>query len=238
MKKIKFSLILPCYNEAEHFSKSADIILQTLINNKKSFEIIFVDDKSKDSTKELISKFINKHYDQKLKVIYHKSNQGRGKTVADGILASKGDYVGYMDIDCEVSPKYIGEFINKLKNGYDIVYGHRNYEINISGLIRTITSITYKKLVNLLINTTITDSETGYKFFNRKKIIPLLKTTHDNGWFWDTEIMIKSEMSRLKITSIPVLFKRRKDKTSTVNLLKDSTQYLLKLFQFRKTINK
>ena len=232
------SIVLPCYNEAEHFNNSIKLIVSELKKLKYQFEIIFVEDKSTDNTKNLIKKFLIGQNRDKFRAIFHERNQGRGKAVLDGINSSKGKYVGFIDIDCEVSPKYIGEFINKLKNGYDIIYGHRTYEISISGLIRTITSKTYKKLVNILINTTITDTETGYKFFNRKKIIPILKLTKSKGWFWDTEIMIRSEKDGLKIASVPVLFNRRKDKTSTVNLLKDSTLYLLKLLQFRKTINK
>lgn len=66
------------------------------------------------------------------------------------------------------------------------------------------------------------DTETGYKFFNRKKILPIMKRTMHNGWFWDTEIMALAYRAGLRIREEPVLFIRRLDKKSSVRLLHDA----------------
>src|SRR5579859_6315852 len=107
MKKSSLSLILPCYNEAEHFNKSATTILSTLKKSRFDFEIIFVEDKSVDRTKKLIEQFIASHPKEPLRVIYHLRNMGRGQSVIDGILKAKKNIVGFMDIDMEVSPIHI-----------------------------------------------------------------------------------------------------------------------------------
>ena len=57
-KKIELSLILPCYNEAEHFLKSSQLILDVLRKNRIAFELIFVEDASQDSTKLLVIEFL------------------------------------------------------------------------------------------------------------------------------------------------------------------------------------
>ena len=79
------------------------------------------------------------------------------------------------------------------------------------------------------------DTETGFKFFNRGKILPVLEQVQDKRWFWDTEIMVRALWNGLNITEIPCLFMRRSDKKSTVNLRKDIWDYLAKLYRFQKT---
>lgn len=238
MKNVKFSLVLPCYNEAEHFTQSSQRILNVLKNNQSDFEIIFVDDKSKDGTLKLISKFVEKHQQDNIRVISHAQNQGRGKTVSDGIFAAHGKHVGFIDIDCEVSPDFIPIFIQKLEEGYDVVCGQRIYSTDVSGLTRAIASKAYSYLVKKLLCVKTPDTEAGYKFFRRAKILPVVKQVQDVGWFWDTEIIARSELAGLKIASIPVAFIRRQDKTSTVHLVSDTVSYLIKLWRFRKVLRK
>ena len=98
------SLILPCFNEAEHFTKSVDRIIQVLDGTDFSWEIIFIDDASIDTTANLIKSYINKHPRKHLTVYSHRKNFGRGTAVTEGIEKSQGKIVGYIDIDCEVPP--------------------------------------------------------------------------------------------------------------------------------------
>ena len=229
-KKIELSLILPCYNEAEHFLKSSQLILDVLRKNRIAFELIFVEDASQDSTKLLVIEFLKRRTDKKYRVLFHKKNTGRGKSVADGIQEASGAFVGFMDIDCEVNPNYIPEFLAQLKSGSDVVCAERHYQTTTGGLIRALASKLYQQLVKTVLTTSLPDTEAGFKFFNRKRILPVLSKVHDTGWFWDTEIMIRSELAGLKIAFIPVQFKRRIDKTSTVRLIPDTLNYFIKLF--------
>ena len=80
------------------------------------------------------------------------------------------------------------------------------------------------------------DTEAGFKFFNRENILPVLAAVDNQHWFWDTEIMIRSYLTGLKITQIPTLFIRRFDKYSTVNPITDSIEYLVQLYRFKKRI--
>lgn len=230
---INFSLVLPCYNESEHLRVSCSQILTTLKRLNCSFEIIFVEDCSSDDTREILSDVIKKLKHNKVKVIYHKKNMGRGRAVMDGIMSAKGEVVGFIDIDCEVSPEYISQFLNMVRNNYDVVSAHRKYGFSINGITRALASKCYSFLVIILLGSALTDTEAGYKFFNRRKIVPILKKIKNNGWFWDTEIMVRSQRSGLRITHIPVKFNRRIDKTSTVRLIPDSIEYLKNIILFK-----
>jgi glycosyltransferase AglD len=232
MSKPYFSLILPCFNEAEHFLTSADKIYKTLNKLKQRFEIIFIDDASKDNTQELIKVFITKH-PQNSRAIYHRKNQGRGRTVADGLLSAQGVYAGFIDIDCEISPTYIPACLDLLDRGYDLVCGQRKYQVTSYGFIRAVASKTYSVFIGLLLHPIVKDTEAGYKFFQLNKIIPVLSKIKSNGWFWDTEIIIRAQNSGLKIAGLDVKFLKRSDKTSTVHLLNDTITYLIQAFRFK-----
>ena len=78
----------------------------------------------------------------------------------------------------------------------------------------------------------VKDTETGYKFFNRERILPILTKATDPGWFWDTEVMALSYHANLKIVELPCLFIRRSDKKSSVKIFRDSFEYFSKLVKF------
>jgi len=232
MKPPDFSLILPCYNEGQIFNKNVEWILDTLKRSRFSFEIIFVDDKSQDKTKQLIQK-VCATKPKFCRAIYHSQNLGRGTAVKDGIISAKGKVAGYIDIDCEVSPVYIPEAVDKiLKKQADVVVGRRIYKLTPSSILRAIMTVGYKKLSSFILPTDNIDTESGYKFFNRKKILPILKLTNHPHWFWDTQIIVFSKLGGLKITEIPVLFLKNPNKKSTIRILKDVPDYLVNLWRF------
>ncbi|RJR30267.1 glycosyltransferase [Candidatus Microgenomates bacterium] len=236
MKLVELSLILPCYKEEEHFSSSLDRIVAVLQGAKIRYEIILVEDKSTDNTLQLIKAYLQKHKKAPIILVEHGANRGRGRSVADGISKSTADLVGFMDIDCEIAPDYIPQFLTQLKAGYDVAYGIRHYPLTVSGMSRALASKVYSLLVRVLLATNVRDTEVGFKFFRRKKILKTLDETQDEHWFWDTEIMIRAERNGLSIVGIPVKFNRRTDKTSTVHLVSDTIEYLQKLLAFRKSI--
>lgn len=229
-RSVDFSLVLPCYNEADIFSESIKHIISILSLSTLSFEIIFVDDKSLDKTTYLIALVCKKY--AFCQAIYHTYNQGRGKSVGDGIKKAKGKVVGYIDIDCEVSPIYIPSCIDLIVNNKaDIVVGNRVYRSSIRSLVREISSVGYKLIAGLLVETRRIDTESGYKFFNRAKILPVLNKTKSSHWFWDTEIIVRSLKDKLRVIEVPVLFLRRFDKKSSVRFLPDVIDYVLQLLR-------
>jgi len=233
MKSLDVSLVLPCFNEAETFSDSIQKIITVLDHTNLVWEIIFVDDCSKDSTRRLINNALKKYSSNKFKFISHHKNQGRGQTVIDGILEAKGKIVGFIDVDLEVSEEYLPSFFKALEKGYDSAIAWRIYDFTIAGFFRWFSSKGYTLIRKIILGLPYKDTEAGYKFFNRSKILAVIKKCRYKGWFWDTEIMARIYKARLKTIEIPVIFIRRQDKTSTVRLIPDSIKYLKNLINFR-----
>lgn len=238
MNDINLSLVIACYNEGKVFEANVAKVFKVLDSLNKSYEVIFVEDKSRDQTAKKILRLKNRYKDKNIKTIFHQTNTGRGKTVTDGILASSGRIAGFLDVDLEVSAHYIGAFVQAVEDGADVAIGSRVYEFQPQALGRWLASKGYTYLVKALLKLPFRDTEAGYKFFNREKIIPVLKECKDPGWFWDTEVVARAYKNNLKIVEIPVAFIRNYQKTSTVNIWKDSIDYLKKLFKQRKELVK
>lgn len=230
--KYDLSLIVPCYNEGTTLTESLEKIVEVLNDSPYSWEMICIDDKSKDGTLRIINQFASGKTN--IRVFAHRENVGRGGTVIEGIKKAMGRIVGYIDVDLEVSPVYIPEFIRMLNKGSDVVIGKRIYKENFFSVPRYIASRFYVYCINRLLKLNFEDTEAGYKFFLREKIVPVIKKVEDRRWFFDTEIVARSLWGGLKIDFIPVLFLRRKDKKSTVMLVPDIIKYVKSIIHFKK----
>ncbi|MDO8467803.1 MAG: glycosyltransferase family 2 protein [Nanoarchaeota archaeon] len=125
---MKLSVIIPIYNESENVGPLYSELSEELkkLANKKtisSYEIIFVNDGSKDKTKNILEQLSKK--DKKLKAINLRRNFGQTAALKAGFDNSLGDLIVTMDGDLQNDPKDIERLIEKIKQGYDVVSGWR-----------------------------------------------------------------------------------------------------------------
>ncbi len=232
--KFDVSIIIACYNEEELLEKNVDEICRTMRQTRYSYELIFVDDFSKDKTCEIIKNICENN--NNTSYIFHEKNYGRGKTVRDGFIQASGKYIGFIDIDLEVHSRYIPSMIEALENNFEAATAYRVYKIDFSYtcILRHIISAGYRKLVKLITNIQTRDTETGYKFFKREAVMPLIEKSVFDGWFWDTEIMYLCERTNLKIKEIECLFLRNNEKISKLKVLPDTIKYIKNIIEFKK----
>ncbi len=230
------SLVLACYNEAEHLEQSFAEIRDTLEQARFPFEILFVDDVSRDRTREILARLVADNPQLQLRTLLHERNRGRGATVTDGFRAARGAVTGYIDVDLEVHSRYIPSLVRAIDRGADVATLRRVYAFQLGSLDRYFMSRGYSYLVRRMLGVSFVDTETGYKFFRRDKVLPLLDEIQDTGWFWDTEFMVRAARRGLTMVEIPGAYIRRKDKTSTVSGMRDSLRYFRQLVQFRRRL--
>ena len=234
---MRFSLVLPCYNEREHIEVSLQKIRTSLdfsLGNE-NYEILLVDDGSEDGTREHLKSISN---EKNIKVFFHPENRGRGAAVKQGLKLAQGNSTGFIDIDCEVSEVYIPKCLQIVEEGSDLVIGARTYSVSFSprGIMRYLSHEGYKKVVKHALKTKVSDSETGYKFFSQRAKEKILSESRFDNWFFDTEVIQICESGGLKIEEVPVLFVRNSKKTSTVRVIPDSLNYLKSLYRFKRQI--
>jgi len=234
--QIDLSLVIACYKDGAYLEASLNEIELVMAQTRYVYELILIDDCSPDGSARAVVDAAairpNARY------ILHSKNVGRGGTVAEGIRLAQGTFVGFLDIDLEVHARYIPSMLVALEDGFDGAIAHRFYEIRFKPDIffRHILSVTYRRLVQCTLGLPYNDTETGFKFFKRDRILPLLDRTISPGWFWDTEIMAQCFYHGLRIQEIPALFIRRPERTTTVQPLRDSVIYFRELIRFRRQI--
>ncbi|MEO6596415.1 MAG: glycosyltransferase family 2 protein [Planctomycetota bacterium] len=227
------SVVIACYQEEGHLADSVRQLCETLDATRRTYELIFVEDCSRDRTAEIVRELVAGHDNRR--AVFHEKNVGRGGTVTEGFLLATGRIVGFLDIDLEVHCNFLPAVLAAIDRGADGATAFRNYApgwrpIN---LLRGFLSSGYRRLFRMMFHVPFRDPETGFKFFLREKIVPIAKQTRDKAWFWDSEIMVLAHEAGLRIVEVPSQFVRRLDKQSTVRIARDVWRYLVAIRAFR-----
>ncbi len=227
------SVVIACYQEEGHLEESVRQLAATLDATGRSYELIFVEDKSRDRTAEIVARLVEGHANRR--AVYHAQNVGRGGTVTEGFLLATGRIVGFLDIDLEVHCRFLPSVLEAIDRGADGATAFRHYSAGWrpTALLRAFLSSGYRWLFRQMFDVPFRDPETGFKFFLRDKIVPVAQRTRDVGWFWDSEIMILAHQAGLQLVEVPCRFERRADKQSTVRIARDVWRYLVAIRTFR-----
>jgi len=119
------SIVIPSYNESKNIDEVYRRTTEIIKNlNVKKYELIFIENGSKDNSLDLLKK-INSE-DKSVKIISLSRNFGYQAAIAVGLKYSQNDYVCVMDGDLQDPPEIISKFIDKIQEGYDVVYGIRS----------------------------------------------------------------------------------------------------------------
>lgn len=232
---LDLTLIIACYNEAEHLEGSVARLLGICDLLRVRYEVIFIDDCSTDRTQEILGGLHRKYPSHCLSVHLNEKNLGRGATVTRGLELARAPIAGFLDIDLEIDAAYITSFYLALLAGADIVMGRRIYKVSLRSVPRFVLTWGYILLRRSTLSLPFQDTEAGFKFFRIDSIRPVLRECEDPHWFWDTEIVARAYDAGLQIVEVDCLFMRRRDKTSTVRPIRDSWRHLARLLAFYRS---
>lgn len=174
------SLIIPCYNEEEsipYFVKEMNKVMDKM---DEKFELIFVNDGSKDRTLELL-KDISKS-DKRVKYISFSRNFGKEAAMLAGLEASRGDYIAIMDADLQDPPEYLIEMYKGIKEeGYDCV-GLRRTSRKGEPVIRSFFARCYYKLINKISDVKVVDGARDFRLMTRQMVDSILELHENNRY--------------------------------------------------------
>ena len=166
MKKI--SVITPIFNEEESIPHLVNNLLDVFKGLKFQFEIIAVNDGSKDKSEEVLSKFAKKI--PELKVINFSVNRGQSAALSAGIEKATGEIIITMDSDLENNPKDIPILVNKLEEGFDVVSGWRKMRWEGKFFSRKLPSVLANKLISYITGVKLHDYGCILKAYTRNVI--------------------------------------------------------------------
>ncbi len=161
------SIVVPFYNEEELVEDFYTRLKKVLVQLKKRYEIIFINDGSKDKTPVILDRLYKE--DEQLMVIHLRTNFGQTSALAAGFDAAEGEIIISMDGDLQHQPEEIPLFIEKINEGYDIVSGWRKKRVDNLWL-RRIPSLIANWLMAKLSGVKLHDFGTTFKAY-RKEII-------------------------------------------------------------------
>ncbi len=179
MKKI--SLVVACYNEEEalpFFYEEVNKVMQTM--TEVEFELLFVDDGSKDNTLSVIKQL--KEKDQRVRYVSFSRNFGKESAMYAGLENSSGDYVALLDADLQDPPALLPEMYNYIINeGYDSVATRR---VTRKGepKIRSFFARRFYKLINSLSEIEMVDGARDFRLMKRKVVNEIINMKEYNRY--------------------------------------------------------
>lgn len=168
--RIKYSIVVPVYNEEEVLREFYRRTTATLQGTKEGYEIVFVNDGSTDNTLSILRELNS--LDASIKVINFSRNFGHQIAITAGMDYTVGDSVVIIDADLQDPPEVILRLIEKWKEGFDVVYAVR-HERKGETVLKKLTASIFYKLIIKITNVTIPKNVGDFRLIDKKVLIAL-----------------------------------------------------------------
>jgi len=208
------SIVIPAYNEENRLPKTLLDIDEYLRKQDYEYEIIIVNDGSKDRTAEAVRKLEPEI--RGLKLIDNKKNHGKGFVVRQGLLAAKGEIRLFSDADNSTSIDQVEKIFPWIERGFDIVIGSRDVKGAVldppQSRFRVLVGNIFNLMVQILVGLWgIWDTQCGFKTLTAKAANDILPRCRIDRWAFDPEILIVGKKLGYRIKEIPVVWKNDPD---------------------------
>jgi len=224
---MKLSVIIPVYNEVESIQE----IVKRVKDTRLAWEIVLVDDGSRDGTRDLLREMDGI---ENVRVILHEKNQGKGAAVRTGFDTARGDVFLIQDADLEYDPRDYPILLKPLDEGIaDVVYGSRflGGPRRVAMFWHMVANYMLTFMTNILYNTILSDMETGYKVFRRKVIEGM--TLRAKRFDFEPEFTAKVLKRKYRIFEVPITFNPRDYSEGKKIGLKDAFEAVWTLLKYR-----
>ncbi len=201
------SIIIPAYNEEKRIGATLSDMARYLSNQSFSYEIIVVDNNSKDATAHVVRSFQSQMPQLKI-VAEHRP--GKGRAVIAGMLAAQGEYRLFTDADNSVSLEHLDGMMPYFHQGYDVVIG--SLAVKGARIVRGAEEPWWRVILGKLGNKVIqalavwgvSDTQRGFKIFTARAAQSIFPRLTIFGWGFDVEVLALARRFGYKIKEAPV----------------------------------
>jgi len=211
------SIILPAYDEEAAIGDDLDDILKAMATTALSYEVIVVDDGSRDRTAALAA-------ERPVRLLHHAFNRGNGAARTTGVRAARGRWVAFTDADRTYPNERLPEMLAMMAEGADMVIGARRVEAGTLRVLRTPAKWFIRKLAEFMTGSRIPDLNSGLRVQRRDvtlRYLPMLPTSHS----WVSTSTIAFLSAGFTVRWLPIDYFPRVGR-STFHPLRDSYNYL------------
>ncbi|HML45331.1 MAG TPA: glycosyltransferase family 2 protein [Clostridia bacterium] len=166
MDRVMFSIVIPAYNEESVIDECHRRLTQTLRAMGEPYELIFVNDGSRDHTVERIEALCDR--DPCVKLVSLSRNHGHQLAVSAGLDHAAGEAIVIIDADLQDPPEIIPEMVKLWKEGYDVVYGKRKKRPEGERFFKRVTAYGFYRLLNAMTDCPIPVDTGDFRLVSRK----------------------------------------------------------------------
>lgn len=230
---MQLSVVIPAYNEEKRLPKTLSEIDKYLRQQPYQYEIIVVNDGSKDKTAQVVKEMQSQVAN--LRLVDNKENHGKGWVTRQGLLAGQGDFRVFTDADNSTPISEVEKMWPFFKSGYDLVIGSRDVKgaqvVNSQPWHRVLVGNIFNLMIQFLLGLWgIWDTQCGFKGFSAKAVAGILPKCRINRWAFDPEILVIAKKTGYKIKEVPVIWVN--DPNSKVKL-RSTIKMALDLYQIK-----
>lgn len=216
---VELSVIVPAYNEEERLPMMMDETLEYLEERKKklksfTYEVIVVDDGSKDKTTQTAQSYCNKYGSDKIRVLTLAKNRGKGGAIRLGMFSARGRYLLFVDADGASKFSDFTKLENEMKNmkkdssNRAVVCGSRAHleeeSIAQRSFFRTILMKGFHFVVWFLCVRGIKDTQCGFKLLTREAAVLLFSNLHVERWAFDVDMLFLAQYFNIPVGEVAI----------------------------------
>jgi glycosyltransferase involved in cell wall biosynthesis len=208
MSQVELSFVIPAYNEEDSIEITLGTLDGVVKDKRSSYEIVVVDDGSKDKTLSRAIKYASRN--GHVKVISYTQNEGKGHAVRTGFMQTKGDVVVFADSDMDIDLGTVSKYVDALEHG-DIVVAtkwHPDSVVNMP-LSRKILSHGFNVLVRILTGAKLKDTQVGLKAMRKSALANIFPRLCVKRYAFDVELLAVANLYGLKIVQLPAQLRIR-----------------------------
>ncbi len=227
------SVVIPCFNEQERLPRTIEQVERYLDARGKPYELILVDDGSSDGTRQLMDAAAERHPSVRVEALPR--NRGKGRALATGVEAARGETVLLTDADLSTPIEELPRLEAALAGGAGIAIGSRALRGSRVEVHQPIYRVVMGKGFNLIVQAVllpgIWDTQCGFKLFRADVAHRVFAQLVTDGFAFDPEVLYRARRLGVKIAEVPVVW--RNSAPTKVNALRSSIDMFKHVLRIR-----
>lgn len=233
MGPVTHSIVIPAYNEEIRIEATLDRVLEYVYAQKWDAEILVVNDGSRDATRDIILRYAAAH--PMLRLVDNPGNHGKGFSVRNGVLHSKGELIVFTDADMASPIEESEKLLAALERGADVAIGSRWLDSSLQTrkqpFYRRVLGRVFNLALRVILGMNYRDTQCGFKAFRRTAAQVIFPLQIIERWGFDPEIVFLALRLGFRVDEVAVKWAHQEN--TKINPIQDGFRMFTELLKIR-----